>query len=110
MVPSLFYNLRKALLPLMHEDTYEAMHRVTQLVEEAGYKEKDRRKEFSSKRGTCSASQSAGSDSTDPKGNKRSKIDFADSKSLELRTTFDEVMNGEVECIGDYCAPCFEIV
>jgi tRNA(Ile)-lysidine synthase TilS/MesJ len=33
MVPALFYNLRRAFLPLMHEDTYVAMEKVSQMVE-----------------------------------------------------------------------------
>ena len=33
MVPSLFSNLRKALLPLMHGDTYEVIERVNNDIE-----------------------------------------------------------------------------
>ncbi len=36
MVPALFYNLKKALLPLLHDDFYEATKRIVDGVEEAG--------------------------------------------------------------------------
>jgi hypothetical protein len=50
MIPALFFNFKKALIPLMHDDTYTAMARVVQIVEDASYKSNDRRpKQESSK-------------------------------------------------------------
>lgn len=36
MVPALFYNMKRALLPLMHSDTYETMKRITQIIDGKG--------------------------------------------------------------------------
>lgn len=36
MVPALFYNMKRALLPLMHSDTYETMRRITQIIDGKG--------------------------------------------------------------------------
>jgi hypothetical protein len=111
MVPALFHNLRKALIPLMHEDTYQAMNRVSNLVEEAGYKETDRRKVTNSFKRTSGA-EVVNSDESDKIefDHKRIKRQEGECKDLELQQTFHAVMNGEVNCEGDYCAPCFELV
>ena len=42
MVPGLFYNLKRALLPLMHDDTYVTMGAVAAGVESAGRNPRDR--------------------------------------------------------------------
>ena len=39
MIPALFFNLRKALVPLMHDDTYRAMQ---QVVDRVGMKQNSR--------------------------------------------------------------------
>ena len=36
MVPALFFNLRRALVPLMHDDSYAAMAAVAERIEKAG--------------------------------------------------------------------------
>jgi hypothetical protein len=36
MVPNLFYNMKSALIPLMHDDTYDTMAAVTAMVTQAG--------------------------------------------------------------------------
>lgn len=122
MVPALFHNIRKALIPLMHDETYEAMSRVSQMIEDAGYKETDRRKSGNPfKRSTIDSLEGAvdktitsiNNDEQDTKDTKRIKLDDnSNSQSQEtmFKQTFDAVMNGEVQCTGDYCAPCFELV
>lgn len=40
MVPALFANLRKSLLPLMHEDTYKVMDDVVARIEASGSRAK----------------------------------------------------------------------
>ena len=40
MVPALFANLRKSLLPLMHEDTYKVMDDVVVRIEASGSRAK----------------------------------------------------------------------
>lgn len=40
MVPALFANLRKSLLPLMHEDTYKVMDDVVAHIEASGSRTK----------------------------------------------------------------------
>lgn len=37
MVPAVFYNLKRALVPLLHDDTYEAMAKVVKMVEDNSY-------------------------------------------------------------------------
>lgn len=36
MIPALFFNLRKGLVPLMHQDSYDAMSRVVDSITAAG--------------------------------------------------------------------------
>ena len=42
MVPNLFFNLKRALMPLMHDDTYAAMASVTAGVEAANFNPRNR--------------------------------------------------------------------
>lgn len=42
MIPALFYNLRKALMPLMHDDSYKAMAAVARTIEKNGCKNNSR--------------------------------------------------------------------
>lgn len=42
MVPGLFFNLKRALVPLMHDDTYETMHRVAEEIDQNGRNPKGR--------------------------------------------------------------------
>jgi tRNA(Ile)-lysidine synthase TilS/MesJ len=44
MIPALYYNLRRAFIPLLHDDTYIAMNNVVKLVEELGQDSRQRNK------------------------------------------------------------------
>ena len=80
MVPALFNNMKKALVPLMHDDTYNAMQSVLQLVE------KNSQFQMHSKNEASDEIKDAGFDEMSE------NINSVDSCSI----------NG-------YCPPCFEL-
>jgi tRNA(Ile)-lysidine synthase TilS/MesJ len=43
MIPSLYYNLRRAFIPLLHDETYAAMEKVQKQVEEMGQDKRQQR-------------------------------------------------------------------
>jgi len=78
MVPALFHNLRRALIPLMHDDTYTTMLAVTEAVENSGKekytgqstRKKQKREDVATE---SSMSVVVGSSETVSSQNKRSK-------------------------------------
>jgi hypothetical protein len=97
MVPGLFFNLRRALLPLLADETYEAMRAVGQEVERRGKEFKER---FSSKR--LAPELTAPGDLTEGPGagEKRARQDPDDGEEEA-----PPVMNGS----GETCETCFEL-
>ncbi len=85
MVPSLFNNLRKALVPLMHDETYVAMQNVIRNV--------DRNEQLGK---------------TKPKSSIINAEDNDDNDATE-DTVSAERENGGLCSINGYCPPCFEL-
>jgi hypothetical protein len=43
MIPALYFNLRRAFIPLLHDETYVAMEKVQKLVDELGQDKRQQR-------------------------------------------------------------------
>lgn len=98
MVPGLFHNMKRALIPLMHEDTYKTMETVTKLIEEQGtkpvYISRNNRNKIISE----SNEESNGSPSA-----KRAKVATnGDDDEIDEEPQTNSCSNG-------ICVPCFEI-
>lgn len=124
MVPNLFYNLKRALMPLLHDDTYVAMAAVTTAIEENNATTKSRAPgSGAAKRAAISAGAEGDS--------KRSKVDaaaaaVANTESAaavvgdEAKGAAEEMDVGEEDgaeeeplpvcgADGGYCPPCYEL-
>eukprot|EP01035_Chromulina_nebulosa_P025660 gene25660-33507_t len=94
MIPALFFNLRKALVPLMHGDSYVAMNHVVEQIERNGYKFNSRLPEKLSRRDDLAAEVIP--------SNKRMKSEKA--------FVSVEAVVGVGNSVGDSsCTQCFEI-
>jgi hypothetical protein len=131
MVPGLFYNLRRALVPLMHDDTYEVMTRVQKRVQAAGTvrtpctrrpSEAKPGQTVGQKTGTDSSSgaleknksaaQSPARDSASEPALKRSKPDRGSEKNdgnNGEKIPVEISLEGETCTRGGYCPPCYEL-
>jgi hypothetical protein len=124
MVPALFYNLRRAFLPLLHDDTYEAMQKVSQSLEEIARLPKQ---DSSRRQGKRSVLEVGSEDVTnavfvDEEGcaatiggddEPRSKKKFNHGLGIESSGVI-EGDNGQEKANtcstnGGYCPPCYEI-
>lgn len=106
MVPALFHNMKRALLPLLHDDTYEAMNKVVAAIEEAGNSKNTiptRNKQKREKDGKDDAIDEA----TLSPQSKRTKTE--EEFTIDSKTILEQTISS-LKCEGDYCAPCFEIV
>jgi hypothetical protein len=117
MVPNLFYNLKRALTPLMHDDTYAAMAAVTTLIEKANFQPKNRvsGKAASNKR----PGEEVVADTASPVvETKRTKVVALEGEEAAVG---DGVMDEDDEAgdnaeanqtcgqNGGYCPPCYEL-
>lgn len=121
MVPNLFYNLKRALMPLLHDDTYVAMAAVTTAIEQNNATTKSRAP------GSGAAKRAAISADAE-NDNKRSKVDAtaAATVSAESAAVSDESKGVEEMDVGEedgaeeepapvcgadggYCPPCYEL-
>lgn len=120
MVPNLFFNLRRALTPLMHDATYAAMNEVSQLIEKASYNPKNRTAAKGGIDGNVSSKRTSTevvASSASPLLNiKRTKVtgDIEGGVAMEG----NECSDGEGETSdqlgacgtdGGYCPPCYEL-
>lgn len=130
MVPNLFYNLKRALMPLLHDDTYVAMAAVTAAIEENANSAKIRAP-FSGPGKRNSAAIVAATDGdvdlsslAAATTSKRSKIDQG---VAEESVVVEGGVHGEMELVeeedgpedepalpvcgadGGYCPPCYEL-
>ena len=62
MVPALFFNLRRALVPLMHDDSYAAMAAVAERIEKAGLSRSESTKGKAAQKASGSGSGMGGVD------------------------------------------------
>ena len=99
MVPALFHNMKRALLPLLHNDTYEVMNKVVEEIEAMGNRSKTNiPQRFNKQKRDKSDDPNSNTNESDSPQSKRNK------SSVE-----DGLIEPE-KCLGDYCAPCYEIV
>jgi tRNA(Ile)-lysidine synthase TilS/MesJ len=105
MIPSLFQNMRRALTPLMHGDTYKVMHKVVEDIE-ALNASKSNGKVRKQKRSDDSTEQVVkGETNVDETGGakKRSRPHTAGDEEGEDSSI------SKVQCTDEYCAPCYEL-
>lgn len=105
MIPSLFQNMRRALTPLMHGDTYKVMHKVVEDIE-ALNASKSNGKVRKQKRSDDSTEQVVkGEANGDETGGakKRSRPHTAGDEEGENSSI------SKVQCTDEYCAPCYEL-
>jgi len=113
MVPNLFFNLKRALMPLMHSDTYDTMDSINLLIEAAGASVNDKERIAESVRrkrqlqtGDSSLpleillSPTEREDGVKRMKNEGPPVDGSGSSSCQLQT----------DCSDGYCVPCFELV
>ena len=108
MVPALFFNFRKALIPFLHDDTYTAMAKVAEQAQINGSKYQERKHIQKS---------------IVVNGNIKTKVDdnsiVDNSISNDFDNKSDDVpMNKKIKldsnnnnnCETGYCVPCYELV
>lgn len=136
MVPNLFYNMKRALMPLMADETYTAMDNVTRLIEAVNNNPKIR-SAAGEKRSAGKAALTGAAAAVDADTNadaqaavledvsKRAKVDTTTTTTAAV--TADEPMEedgeGDDEAVpesrqqacganganGGYCPPCYEL-
>lgn len=128
MVPALFHNLRKALLPMLHDDFYETTRRIQQEVESTGSKPGAR---VSSKRLKAGATETValkvegereGGRAEEEGGERGDAMETVGEEGEEggakrakrggetAEEIFHAVLsNSNASCQDGYCAPCFEL-
>jgi hypothetical protein len=118
MVPNLFYNLKRALTPLMHDDTYAAMANVTALIEKANFQPKNRvsGKAASNKRPGEEIVAGAASPVVETKRTKVVALEgeeeaAADDGLMEEDDEAGDTAEANQTCgqNGGYCPPCYEL-
>ena len=121
MVPALFANLRKAFIPLMHDDTYEAMSAVVRGVESnTRQTNSDKRKHVppSKHKDTVASPEAPTQLFSD-----QASVAEGDSEGTSYESSMPDDCDGEdseepavvealvAQCTADgYCAPCYEIM
>lgn len=113
MIPELFFNLRRAFIPLMHDDAYNAMAKIADEIEKAGYSYKSRLPQLmkSSKRQKQSDSSQAEEPFNNGNTDELANEDHLTKKAkVEVEPTpMTEVMC-ETKGQDRYCAACYELV
>lgn len=124
MIPALFFNFKRALIPLMHDDTYEAMARVTAMVDANAYKSNDRANIVSSKRvagvtgNDLRAKNLNDEDDDEMDVAALSKLKDASAEGAAEGKVMIEhsdaivqgILNQQATCEpGGFCAPCYEL-
>jgi tRNA(Ile)-lysidine synthase TilS/MesJ len=110
MIPTLFSNMRKALVPLMASSTYYAMEEVVKEVEARARQSQDKgRGQGAGKKAIKGPAEEEGARGDGGEGSGAVKRDL-DPLSRE-----DEVGNilkkirAEEQCSDGYCVPCYEL-
>lgn len=113
MVPGLFHNLRKALIPLMHDDFYATTARIQDVIEKQGMKPGSRvsTKRAKGKKGAQEEAEDAEeaeeAEEVDGAPAKRAKVEEVKEQTSEQ--ILQDVLSGKNQCEGGYCAPCYEL-
>ena len=102
MVPNLFYNLRRAFLPLMHDETYEAMDRIAKLVAENG--KAPRTESLRGKR-----DRDVNESREHHKRLNDGTTEASGKKSIESTASEPLQKAGTDSCSGGYGPPCYEL-
>ena len=97
MVPALFFNLRKAMLPLMHEKTYSVFKDIETEIENS-----------SSARVVVKRSRNTNDAAFDNDSDALLANDHHDRADLSSKKLKQEPSSNV--CTDDYCAPCFELL
>lgn len=106
MVPALFFNLRKAFMPLLHDDTYAAMQAVTLIAEDRGRSQQGRHEASSKKK--LSETVDAQDKSETKKIKKYDENNAPECTRLAVVCSADRSILPECSSSG-YCAPCYEL-
>jgi hypothetical protein len=133
MVPMLFSNMRRALVPLLHDDTYKVMYAVAQAVENAGRNPRNKAPENNSRKhrqydGIEAANiqlpqrkrqepTRGQSQMNDNNSSGRGAVETADSMHVDPQDGGDddnedpvEANTNNISCEnGGLCIPCFEL-
>lgn len=130
MVPNLFQNMKRALVPLMADDTYDAMDAVARRIETANFNPKNRL--AAEKRSAALAVAGGDANGGDIEAaasgetSKRTKRDIRepvgvdtgnsavageDGRMDEAEDEIEETGNDNQACgaNGGYCPPCYEL-
>jgi hypothetical protein len=112
MVPNLFYNLKRALVPLMHDDTYAAMSAVTRMIETTGLNPRNRPPQGSGGSASHNKRPSRDQDATEMDVEveaKRAKV--APAEEGAEGSDEEGEPSGAPACGADggYCPPCYEL-
>lgn len=124
MVPGMFFNLRKALLPLMDDATYDAMASVVTRIEQHGQVSRDLIRTNGSSKRVPPTSASASASSTDgptissalgkhKRATNESSDDTNTSTKAKVRDASIEGTAATVnatQCTDGYCVPCYELM
>ena len=98
MIPALFSNLRKALVPFMASETYPAMEDVYAKVEERAQHSFDNRKRATSGGGKRDVTEISTATAA---------ADDADGSSSVVKKKRGD--NDQAPCTDAYCVPCYEL-
>lgn len=131
MIPGLFYNFKRALIPLMHDETYDAMNRVQDLVEANSYATKVKNTLASRQlQGASGGKTGAGNDEDDDYelqvmteadrkthsgdaavGRGGEQIESSAAAASASDSIVDSILNAPPTCEpgSRYCAPCYEL-
>jgi hypothetical protein len=104
MIPSLFSNLRKALLPLMHDETYEAMKKVNSLVESLSNSNNNTNDRNSSKRNLEDVN------ANDNIVDNNEEQDSTETKKIRSDNIPSECSINTCSEDSAYCVPCYELL
>eukprot|EP00602_Paraphysomonas_sp_CaronLab_P001188 CAMPEP_0185020696 /NCGR_PEP_ID=MMETSP1103-20130426/3333_1 /TAXON_ID=36769 /ORGANISM="Paraphysomonas bandaiensis, Strain Caron Lab Isolate" /LENGTH=1106 /DNA_ID=CAMNT_0027551757 /DNA_START=21 /DNA_END=3341 /DNA_ORIENTATION=- len=102
MIPSLFNNLRKALLPLMHDDTYTAMERVSADIEKMG-------RRIGGRAPKGQQQHEGKSNSEDDAKRASVSVEGEESDGARKRFKIDTSDTATCGTDGGYCVPCYEL-
>jgi len=108
MVPSLFFNMRKALLPLMVDETYVAFRKVTQMVEERA-KAPSGRSNRGGGGGGGGKGKRAGNGQECAPADSQAEDSLPESKKAKIDAESTVAPADSVACSDGYCVPCYEL-
>lgn len=120
MVPNLFYNLKRALTPLMHDDTYAAMNAVAERIEKAGLNPRNR-PPTGGKRGNIDSSEGRTEGNTEKRlkvsngaesnANEGKEVVMLEGEEDDAAAEGAGISISEAVCgaNGGYCPPCYEL-